>query len=697
MKGKVIMFLCLFLVLYPLPGFCWTKVIEGDHYLLLRVYNPKGAVSFPDVTSFSFCQKTIRISEKEILVSVSVSLEGMPVRDPYPLPSSSLTSDVEPYMAPVDRIQSDDPEISKLARDLVHGSSFLDEAVVRILSWVADNISYDEGQWKADAREVFINRKGMCHGISLLCVALLRAAGIPSRPAAAFIPEGAPWDSPRIGMGIRTHVFVEVLYPSLGWVMYDPQESYHFVNPYHVYMYPLDGTRNRDLYDMISDPKTKVEILMDLDRTVPIDLLPYPKKDMMAQRVSAERFAGALVLDIRDGSGNPVGEGRAVLWKDKEGQPIQVSESGLGSAVGLPPGSYEVTVGGEGYADKDISVMVGEKELVRVRVALDKGAKVTVRLEDMYGSGIKAPGSVYIVKGRRRIGYPTGMDGTSVLYLPLGKHRIMASATGFLEREMDIEIKDLSDRELRMRLERAGSLEIHALSYKGLPIPGAEVLVMTGDIGLAYRAEEDGVLKLDLRPGRYGIKVSAPGYASYEGETTIEEGKLRKLDVVLKPAVSGLKVWVVDSVTSAPIPGAKVVLWKDGMGEAKPVSKEGYLEIPLPPGRYRVSGRADGYVEDEIEVSVPGPGFEEVRIGLLKGVLVKGKVYGADGKPLSSGFIYIWIGGRGKGYRISPDGSYSFSLLPGTYKITVKGGDSSEWEGEIEVKEGVTVRDIRIH
>jgi hypothetical protein len=697
--GRVFTFLFFLLLLRPLPGFCWTKVLEGSHSVLFMIRNPKGVTPFPDLFSSSFSQKTIPISGKEMLVFVSVNLNGIQAMDPYPLPSHFLEGEAKRYTVPGKGIQSDDPEISRLAGELVRGSSSLFDAVTRIISWVADNISYDGGQLKADALEVLRSGRGICHGISLLCVALLRAAGIPSRPAAAFIPEGAPWVGPGVGMDVRAHVFVEVLSPTLGWIMYDPQESYHFVDPYHIYMYPLDGPRNRDLYEMATDPETRTEVLMDLDRTIAVDLLPYPeKREMVAQRVGMERFASALVLDIRNEEGIPVGGAVATMRMGEETWTFRANDAGLGSIVGVRPGSYRVTVGGEGYADGDISVMLGEKELVWVRVVLRKGARVMVALEDMNGKRITAPGFVYLVRDGERIGYPTSADGTKVLFLPLGRHRVIAKADGFVEREVDVEIKDLGDRELRIRLERAGLLELRVLSQNGAPVPKAEVMVRFGDIGLAYKTGEDGVLKLPLLPGRYEIKVSALGYAGYEGEAWIEAGRDKRLEVVLRPAASGLRVWVIDAMSSAPIPFAKVVLWRDGVGEARQVDKSGSLELSLPPGRYRISGRADGYVETEVEVSVPTSGLAEAHIRLPKGVLVKGKVYGADGKPLSSGFIYVWVGGKGKGYRIGSDGSYSLSLLPGTHKITVNWGDSSFWEGEIDVGEGegVVVRDIRI-
>jgi len=72
---------------------------------------------------------------------------------------------------------------------------------------------------------VFLNRRAICDGFSRLSVALLRAAGIPSRyalgcatPLGYITGEGGGW-----------HAWVEVYYPDVGWISMEPQTSANFI------------------------------------------------------------------------------------------------------------------------------------------------------------------------------------------------------------------------------------------------------------------------------------------------------------------------------------------------------------------------------------------------------------------------------------------------------------------------------------
>ena len=78
-------------------------------------------------------------------------------------------------------VESEHPEIRKLARSIVGGEKDALKATRSIVSWVATNLQKDYGASADRATDVLRQKKGDCTEHSLLAVALLRAAGIPAK------------------------------------------------------------------------------------------------------------------------------------------------------------------------------------------------------------------------------------------------------------------------------------------------------------------------------------------------------------------------------------------------------------------------------------------------------------------------------------------------------------------------------------
>jgi hypothetical protein len=118
---------------------------------------------------------------------------------------------------------------------LVTGVKTEFDAVQRILSFVVDRVRYVTPPVQYDAMYSFTSGKGNCQNFSHLSSALMRAAGIPSRivngitlkqPYSVKTPEGE--FSFRFGQG--RHSWIEVFFPDLGWVPFDPQQTELFVS-----------------------------------------------------------------------------------------------------------------------------------------------------------------------------------------------------------------------------------------------------------------------------------------------------------------------------------------------------------------------------------------------------------------------------------------------------------------------------------
>jgi hypothetical protein len=99
----------------------------------------------------------------------------------------ALTEQSRPYLEPNAYIQSDDPEIMRLARDLIGNEKDAFQAAQILERWVAENMTFDLGLVFAPATEIFRDRRGTCMGYATILAALVRAAGIPSRIVLGYV------------------------------------------------------------------------------------------------------------------------------------------------------------------------------------------------------------------------------------------------------------------------------------------------------------------------------------------------------------------------------------------------------------------------------------------------------------------------------------------------------------------------------
>ena len=123
----------------------------------------------------------------------------------------STTATQNPYLLPSDQVQSDDPTIMALAKQITAHAANDMQKLEAVHDWVSENITYDydllnkmnQGQ---DADKVYgeplsatltLKKKtGICQEYSFLTAALLRAAGVPAQVIYGQTPEGAhAWNS----------------------------------------------------------------------------------------------------------------------------------------------------------------------------------------------------------------------------------------------------------------------------------------------------------------------------------------------------------------------------------------------------------------------------------------------------------------------------------------------------------------------
>lgn len=160
-------------------------------------------------------------------------LRSIESRAKFPL--AAVPDGLADYLSATDQVQADDPRIRQKAGELVRNVKTEFDAVQRILTWIIDNMRYITPPKQYDAMYSFENGRGNCQNYSHLAAALMRAVGIPVR-----IVNGVTLKQPytvktgneeyTFKMGQGRHSWIEVYFPDLDWVPFDPQQTELFVS-----------------------------------------------------------------------------------------------------------------------------------------------------------------------------------------------------------------------------------------------------------------------------------------------------------------------------------------------------------------------------------------------------------------------------------------------------------------------------------
>ena len=104
--------------------------------------------------------------------------------------------------------------VDDAARSVCAGASTLLTSVNNIVQWIYANVRYERGHTSVNttAADVLVSMRGVCQDQAHLCLAMLRALGIPARYVSGLLTRQPG----------ETHAWVEFLHPQLGWLPADP-------------------------------------------------------------------------------------------------------------------------------------------------------------------------------------------------------------------------------------------------------------------------------------------------------------------------------------------------------------------------------------------------------------------------------------------------------------------------------------------
>ena len=187
-------------------------------------------------------------------LTIDVQVAGLNSESQLPIRLNSSDQSASEYLAPSKYVQSNDSAIKKTAEALVSNAHYESAAVTSIMLWVRDYLKYDSSVTNHDAAWTFYNKRGTCENYAQLSLALLRSVGIPARYVSGYLVGGDITVSSYLSTygyswNAGSHAWIEVYYPDIGWVPYEPQQTLGFVDDHHVRV--SVGTDSSDVTDTL--------------------------------------------------------------------------------------------------------------------------------------------------------------------------------------------------------------------------------------------------------------------------------------------------------------------------------------------------------------------------------------------------------------------------------------------------------------
>lgn len=244
---------------FALPATFKTRTVNQSIEGLDLQLTPQPASSAVETDRFGnrFQRVTWNDVSQDIRIALSYTakvhteLSAMESKTPFPLGSRANAESM--YLKSSDMVQSGSSEIAALARQLTGNAKNQYEAVTAVTNWVADNIKYTFNPPQYDAAYTLSTKSGNCQNFAHLAIALLRSVGVPARIVGGITLK-EPWKVPIDArnsivqsMGQGGHAWLEVWFPDLGWLPYDPQQSKQFTSSRHIKQ--SHGLDSKDIND----------------------------------------------------------------------------------------------------------------------------------------------------------------------------------------------------------------------------------------------------------------------------------------------------------------------------------------------------------------------------------------------------------------------------------------------------------------
>jgi protocatechuate 3,4-dioxygenase beta subunit len=237
--------------------------------------------------------------------------------------------------------------------------------------------------------------------------------------------------------------------------------------------------------------------------------------------VQLTRAEGRLAGDVVDDRGAPVAGARIEITAAGMQPRWATSDAGGRFAVaGLAPGPYRLAASHGDFAPATVEGVAASDS---ARVQLVPGGGIDGELRDARMGGVP-PGArltLTVASKPRTLSLSNGRF--SAASLPPGPATLAATAPGYVawSRELTIpageHLRDVTLRDVRVELERAGQLSGRVRDDHGDAAADARITVVSGTVQLAARSDRDGNFRIDgVPPGRVRISAEHDGTSAAE-------------------------------------------------------------------------------------------------------------------------------------------------------------------------------------
>ncbi|MDB4941416.1 MAG: hypothetical protein JWP97_950 [Labilithrix sp.] len=362
---------------------------------------------------------------------------------------------------------------------------------------------------------------------------------------------------------------------------------------------------------------------------------------------------------------------------------------GRASLTRLPHGEHWVVAeqAGRARASQMVVIVSGPR-----RLDLELGAEHTLDVEVRTEQGEPIAGAEIEARGPDPfpVGARTGPSGkVTVERLGEGPYEVTIRAGGF---EEIVRRRVPEGAVLVVTLGKQGALLVKVVGAAGEPVPDARVLVASSSLWPARvtQTTADGTVRIGgLEPGSYALRsVQGTRVSPIELGISVAKGEEKALELRLAPGMM-VTARVVDALDEDGVGKARVTLAEGGLSPF-PIEgltdKKGLVVLgPVARGASSLAVRADGFVARGA-VSVEDPPPAEVRVALVKGGTLTGRVVDARGYAIDGATIRV-VGTDLEGMPIDEDPQRS-SFRDAHFEAALGGPRPLVLAGELGVMPG---------
>jgi len=400
--------------------------------------------------------------------------------------------------------------------------------------------------------------------------------------------------------------------------------------------------------------------------------------------------------------------GNENVWYGNEPQGTS-DGTGVFEIVGLRPGRVALQARHPDYASGSVSSLEVDpaRGPTEARIVLSRGGRIVGWVRKRDGSPVtgmkisvgRSAGEPFFGGGGPPLAEP-GPDGSYALsHVPDGsvdvvllagdQNRLSSTQSRTVEvREGETAEATFTVREILVsgRVTRSGApmagarIQLRGETWSMMSFGGPPRTPPAGPQRLEGVARDDGGYELLVdEPGKYLVQVSAladKGWFPWR-KVEVPDADGYALDLEFSGvSVSGV---VVDKETGEPVPRASLSLFAKrhtgfSTGVGGTAEADGQFNLEAEQGDFGLWARAEGYASMQTDLSLSGDGVSGLRVELVRGLVLEGRVLDAGGRPVPGVEVSATVTAdnrRDSAFaRTMPDGRFRFaSLRPLSYDL----------------------------